>query len=123
MDFFSTSRNYSQEGIGVMFVPALDFVIDDKLHAKPAFLRGVEGGYSVVRAAQWGLLSVTDAYGRVVAIQKTSSKNPTILVADVPFSDGKTIYALHGNWFAWFCGLLFLILLCIFFRRKNFSNS
>jgi apolipoprotein N-acyltransferase len=117
MDFISPASRYSQEAVGVMFVPALDFVIDDRLHAKPAFLRGVEGGYSVVRSAQWGLLSVTDAYGRVVVLQKTSSKNPTFLVVQVPMGSGNSIYSRYGNWFVWLCGILFLIFLCVLFSR------
>lgn len=119
MDFISPGRNYSQKGVGIMFVPALDFVIDDWLHAKPAILRGVEGGYSVVRSAQWGLLSVTDAYGRVLAYKKTSLKNPTILVADVPMGEGKAFYAQCGNGFAWLCVILFLILFVFVFAFRG----
>ncbi len=111
MDFIDPSQQYARAGIGVMFVPALDFVVDGWLHAKPAILRGVEGGYSVVRVAQWGLLTVSDAHGRVLAQKKASPKNPTYIVAEVPMGSGKSIYSQYGNWFAWLCGILLLILL------------
>ena len=49
-----------------MLVPAYDFDRDASLHASMAVLRGVEGGFSVVRAARHGLLTVSDRYGRIV---------------------------------------------------------
>ncbi len=120
MDFIFPSQQYAREGVGLMLVPALDFVIDDWLHAKPAIMRGVEGGYAVVRVAQRGLLTVSDAYGRVLARQRASPKSPTFLVSEVPIGSGKTIYSQYGDWFAWLCSLLFLILVI---RCKSLSNS
>ena len=56
-------RAYSRLGVDAMLVPAYDFDRDAWSHASMAVLRGVEGGFSVVRAARDGLLTVSDRYG------------------------------------------------------------
>ena len=66
MDFAQLGRAYSRLGVNVMVAPAYDFGSDAWSHASMAVLRGVEGGFSVVRPARHGLLIVSDRYGRVV---------------------------------------------------------
>ena len=61
MDFVQPAKEYSRQGVGILFVPALDFHDDGWLHARVAIMRGVEGNYSVARAAQWGLLTAQTA--------------------------------------------------------------
>ena len=50
------------------------------LHASMAVLRGVEGGFSVVRSARHGLLTVSDRYGRIV--DHKASADATTLGSD-----------------------------------------
>ena len=66
MDFAQLGRTYSRLGVDAMLVPAYDFDRDASLHASMAVLRGVEGGFSVVRSARHGFLTVSDRYGRIV---------------------------------------------------------
>ena len=47
----------------MLLVPALDFTGDGWLHSRMALVRGVESGLTVVRAAAYGRLTVTDAGG------------------------------------------------------------
>jgi len=90
-------------------VPAWDFDSDGVWHARLAILRGVENGFAVARAANNGLLTVSDAYGRVVAVKATGySKWATVpansmvtLRADVPRGPGTTLYARIGDGLAW----------------------
>ena len=121
MDFPVIGREYSKAGIQLALVPALDFVADGWRHARIAILRGVEGGYPIVRAAQWGLLSVSDQYGNILAQKKTSMTWPTILIAKVPLGPGKeTLYSKFSDWFAWFAmALAAFILLFSLFRGRN----
>lgn len=117
MDFPLLSRQYNQDGVGLMLVPAWDFVKDARLHEHMAILRGVESGFTVARSAKQGLLSVSDSRGRVLASQ-TSTADPesssapfSILIAGAPVLHEPTFYAQAGNWFAWFDLLLAAALL------------
>jgi apolipoprotein N-acyltransferase len=63
-------------------------------------MRGVEGGYAIVRVAQQGLLTVSDHHGRIRAEAASSAGPDVLLVADVRVGPGSTIYGRAGNWFA-----------------------
>jgi len=67
--------------VRLLAVPAWDFVVDGRLHFRMALARGIENGFAMVRAAEQGLLTVTDGYGRTIA-SKTSGAE-ALLVADV----------------------------------------
>jgi apolipoprotein N-acyltransferase len=84
MDFQRLGHDYGKADAKIVFVPALDFVADNWLHARVAIMQGVENGYAVVRTAQWGLLTVSDSHGRIIAARKTSLTTPVGFVADVP---------------------------------------
>ncbi len=105
MDFPSLGRRYSLAGTGLMLVPAWDFGRDARLHAQMAWLRGVEGGYSVVRCAEDGLLSVTDSKGVAAAMSESMGKSDALLAASVKHGPGNTIYARTGDIFAVVCVL------------------
>ncbi|MGA3210949.1 MAG: nitrilase-related carbon-nitrogen hydrolase, partial [Terriglobales bacterium] len=57
MDFTPLSRQYGEAGTGLMLVPAWDFVLDRWLHGHMSIMRGVEDGFSIVRAAKQGYLT------------------------------------------------------------------
>jgi apolipoprotein N-acyltransferase len=63
MDFTNPARKNGQAGVGLMLVPGWDFDIDGFWHGHMAVMRGVEDGYSVVRAAKHGSLTVSDDRG------------------------------------------------------------
>ena len=65
LDFPVHMRKYGRKTAEVVCVPAWDFVQDDWLHSRMAILRGVENGFSEVRAARKGSLTISDYYGRV----------------------------------------------------------
>ena len=103
MDFDSMARLHAAAGTRLMFVPAWDFVRDAHFHAQGARLRGVEGGFSVVRAARQGLLTATDDRGRVLAELSSTSATDALLDAYVPVGSGVTPFSRYGSWFAWVC--------------------
>jgi apolipoprotein N-acyltransferase len=84
-----------------MAVPSFDFVVDGRLHSRMAVVRAVENGFALVRPAMEGRLLVTDAYGRVIAEDRTDGKPEALLVASVPPGPGTTFYARTGDWFGW----------------------
>ncbi|HEV2289654.1 MAG TPA: nitrilase-related carbon-nitrogen hydrolase [Candidatus Acidoferrales bacterium] len=107
MDFTALSRKYGEAGAGLMLVPGWDFVIDASWHGHIAIMRGVEDGFSIVRAARGGYLTVSDDRGRILAETRSDSAPFATLVADVPVTHDATLYLRLGDWFAW---LAFVIL-------------
>jgi apolipoprotein N-acyltransferase len=108
MDFPRLSRQYGQDGIGLLIVPAWDFVDDGWLHGRMAILRGVESGFSIARSAKLGILTATDDRGRILAERNTIGPLFASVIAMVPVRHDRTIYSRFGNWFAWLCVLLLL---------------
>jgi apolipoprotein N-acyltransferase len=100
MDFPELSREYGNDGTALLIVPAWDFVADGWLHGRMAMLRGVESGFTIVRAPKHGILTVTDDTGRVLAERVTGAEPFTSLVAAAPVRHSDTVYARLGDWFA-----------------------
>jgi apolipoprotein N-acyltransferase len=110
MDFAPMIRDYGQNGVRLMLVPAWDFKSDAVLHARMAQVRGVENGFAVVRAAADGILTVSDAYGRVTAESATSRDHPVTLTARIGLTDRGTVYSRIGDVFGWLTVLGALLL-------------
>jgi apolipoprotein N-acyltransferase len=100
MDFTPLSRDYGGAGVGLMLVPAWDFGEDRWFHGHMAVMRGVESGFSVVRSAKRGYLTVSDNRGRVLAEASSGSAPFATLLADVPAAHDTTLYLMLGDWFA-----------------------
>jgi len=104
MDFPTLGRRYAALGVDTLLVPAWDFDQDAWLHARMAILRGVESGFAVVRSARRGLLTVSDRYGRIVAVTASGSAPVASLTVRAGFGSGRaTVYARLGDVFGWFC--------------------
>ncbi|MFZ1081980.1 MAG: nitrilase-related carbon-nitrogen hydrolase [Candidatus Kryptoniota bacterium] len=120
MDFPNWIRKYGKSDVRIMFVPAWDFVSDGWLHSRMAVMRGVENGFSIVRSASEGLLTVSDAYGRVIADEQSSAAPIQSLIGDISPGPGMTLYSKTGDWFAWISvfGLLTTLCMLVWRRRK-----
>jgi len=104
LDFPRTISADARRGdIRIMAVPANDFGKDGWIHARMAVMRGVENGFSMVRAAFDGLETVSDAQGRVLARAHTDAPGMVALRAAVPLGPGATLYTRIGDLFAWAC--------------------
>lgn len=115
MDFEQPSRGYSQRGINILFVPALDFKADAWLHAESAIMQGVEGNFAVARAAQWGMLTLSNNKGNITAITSTErTGDATLLVGELKLDQGQSVYGKWGNWFGYLSGSLFVLLMVFF---------
>jgi apolipoprotein N-acyltransferase len=109
-DFPETARLLSRGDARIVVAPAWDFGIDAWLHSRMAVLRGVEGGFTLVRSARRGEMTVSDRYGRVIAAEPSGATAPTLVVeAPVP-NDHATIYARVGDLFGWSCAALVALL-------------
>jgi apolipoprotein N-acyltransferase len=120
MDFTSFSRSYGRSSAGLLLVPGWDFKVDGALHGHMAIMRGVEGGFSVARAARDGLLTVSDSRGRVLGEVRSDSASFATLLAQVPVTHHPTLFQVWGDWFAWVSvGLLGLALVRALLPRSH----
>ncbi len=111
MDFPDMLRGDAMVGPNLYAVPAWDFGGDAVWHARLAIMRGVENGFAVARAANNGLLTVSDAYGRVLAVKQTAAGGMVTLRGDVQRGPGQTLYAGIGDSLAYLCLALSVLLL------------
>jgi len=120
MDFPTLSRQYGNDGIGLLLVPAWDFGDDNWLHDRMAVMRGVESGFTIARAAKEGLLTVSDDRGRVLAQQTSKAAPFASLLASAPVRHDDTPYARFGDWFAWLAlAMLAAIIANVRFGRRR----
>jgi apolipoprotein N-acyltransferase len=101
LDFTAPSRNYGHDGVGLLLVPAWDFNVDRSWHGHMAVMRGVEDGFSIIRSAKNGYLTVSDDRGRILGEARSDSAPFATLIAKIPVAHDATIYLAMGDWFAW----------------------
>lgn len=103
MHFPTLGREYSLAGARLMLVLANDFEVDDWMTARMTALRGIEGGYSIARAARHGISFASDRYGRTF-VEHRSGRGLSTLSATVPIGPVRpTIYSVIGDAFGWLC--------------------
>lgn len=119
MDFPRTVRPDAENGVRLMGAPAGDFVLDAWLHGRMAIMRGVENGFALVRAANDGMLTASDAQGRLIASKTAAPTGMTMIVADLPLGPGPTLYTRIGDAFAWLCVSASLVLGAYVFQRRT----
>jgi apolipoprotein N-acyltransferase len=123
MDFPLLSRQYGNDEVGLLLVPAWDFDLDGWLHGRMAILRGVESGFSIARAPKQGILTLTDDRGRVLAERESSTAPFATLIGDIPVHHDRTLYARFGDWFAWLDLVLLAALLLNLPRLLRKANG
>lgn len=119
LDHAATIAEYGDDDAGLVLAPALDFTVDGWWHSRVAVTRGVEQGFSLVRAGQIGLMTVSDASGEVLA------EDERLAVAEVPTGHVETVYGRLGNWFLFpaFIMLLAGIAAAIPARRRKAAEE
>ncbi|PLY41750.1 hypothetical protein CSZ94_14090 [Janthinobacterium sp. ROICE36] len=114
MHFASLGQAYGAAGAQTMLVPAWDFQLDAWMGARMTVVRGVENGYAVLRAAREGVLTASDAYGRVLAERASSAMPGNTLLAPLPAGASVATWAgWLGPLFGWLCVALGVIVLCL----------
>ena len=119
MDFPQLSREYARDGTNLLLVPAWDFNLDRWLHARMAMLRAVENGFALARAARNGLLTLSDNRGRVMAEVATVPSRFIPLSGNLNVTHEKTFYARTGDWFAWLCLIMIVVLIVSHFHLRR----
>ena len=83
-----------------MLVPSWDWREIVPFHTYMASFRGIENGFSIVRATGDGLSAAFDYQGRTLATANAFTTKQA-MVAHVPTHGVKTIYAAIGDLVAW----------------------
>lgn len=83
-------------------------------HLRMARVRAVENRRWIVRATNSGITASIDPYGRIYRPLPRDVR----AAADLPydFRTNKTIYTRFGDWFAWLCVLVSVILVVVFWK-------
>jgi apolipoprotein N-acyltransferase len=119
MDFTPFSRQYGKAGVSLMLVPAWDFILDRWEHGHMTVMRGVEDGFTIVRAAKQGYLTVSDDRGRILAETRSDSAPFVSLVANVPVVHDATLYLRLGDWFEYLALAVFVFVFIRLYRSRN----
>lgn len=101
LDYERYSSRYRRLGASILYVPAWDFGRDGWLHSRIAMMRAVENGYTLVRNAQQGRLTISDDRGRVTAEANCENGKGAFLTGTTGPSAGPSLYSRWGNWFGW----------------------
>jgi apolipoprotein N-acyltransferase len=75
-------------------------------HLALASFRSIEQRRSLVRSTNTGISAFVDPVGRIVT--RSGIWTREALVDRVPMMQGRTVYALLGDWLGWVCALLSL---------------
>jgi apolipoprotein N-acyltransferase len=118
--FAEMGRSYAGLGAQALLVPAWDFGEDGEYAARLSAVRSVETGMPMLRAAREGLLTISDAYGRVV-VEKASAPLPGVtLLGRVPAPlSSPTLYSRTGDVFGWLCTAMAVLMLVLGYRRRG----
>jgi len=121
-DFESYMRKYGEKGVSVMYDPAWDFVRDGWWHSRIAIVGAVANGYSLVRNARQGRMTISDDRGRVQYEASSESQRMTTLIGELRPSMGRTLYSRLGDWFGWLMVGVALGSLVYLAARRSFTR-
>jgi apolipoprotein N-acyltransferase len=82
-------------------------------------LRGIEGGYSIARAARHGLSLISDPYGRFAAERRSGAATGTLVARAPSALTTPTLYVRVGDLFGWTCVAAWLGLVLAMRRRRS----
>ena len=85
-----------------------------------AILRSVECGFSIIRNARQGRLTINDFHGKVIAEANCSNGKESTLIGQVSLTRTHTFYTAYGEWFGFvviFTCILFIVL--TFIRKEK----
>jgi apolipoprotein N-acyltransferase len=86
-----------------------------------AVLRAVENGFALARSARNGMLTLSDNRGRIIAESATVPGRFVSITGKVDVAHEQTFYTRTGDWFAWLCVAMFVILLAFPFLARSRS--
>ena len=119
LDFPDYVRQAGNDDIDILLAPAFDWKEICPLSTYLTVFRAVENGFSLVRAAGYGLSIGVDYYGQVKSTADYFTTNDRIMITDLPTSGVPTLYSVIGDLFAWLSLAALVIMIFIVFIRKS----
>jgi apolipoprotein N-acyltransferase len=117
-DFPGMGRQHAKLGADLVVVPSSDWKGIDPYHTQMAAVRGIEGGFSVVRPVRYATSGAFDAYG----VRRASAnyfEGERVFVASVPARRIETPYSRIGDVVPLAALLAVLAAVVALFRRRN----
>jgi len=112
MEFHRFIRQAGKKGVDILIVPGDEPARGAaNIHTELSMFRAIENGCSMLRTTLEGLTMGTDYQGRVLSQLDfyNTTKNRSI-ITELPVKGVRTFYTQTGDWFAWFCIILFIFL-------------
>ena len=128
--FGELSREYARRGADVLIEMTNDGYLGNtpvlRQHLANSVFRAVETNRPLVRVTNVGITAYINERGEVLNAANVYTEATRVFT--ISKSDGnQTIYVKYGDWFAWACSIVSLVLLFLSFRktlsRKNAQNS
>ena len=91
-------------------------------HLNQTRMRAIENDRWLLSATNTGLTAAIDPTGRVVA--EVPRKQRTVLIAPYGLISGTTFYTRHGDWFAYLCAIISVVLVVSsWYRRTGYRRA
>ncbi len=125
MEFHRFIRQAGKDGVDIMIVPGDEPARGAAdMHTEYSMLRAVENGFSMLRTTLEGLTMGVDYQGRVLSqMSFYHTLRDRTVIMELPVHGARTVYARLGDWFAWACLVLLVILSGIAFVSAKVEDS
>lgn len=120
LDWVPYPRQAGLAQVGLMLVPADDWLAIENDHAISAVYRAIENGFSMIRPTSKGISLAVDPLGRELARGEYYTTDRLTIVAEVPVQALPTLYSQIGDVVAYACIFaLFNVTILGFVRRRR----
>lgn len=114
-------RDYARRGANVLVNISNDGWYGDsgawKQHMQQTQMRAVENGRWMLVGTNTGVTASVDPYGRIVAASERKIR--TALAAPYALLSGTTFYTQHGDWFAYLCAIISLVIIAFGLAKRG----
>jgi apolipoprotein N-acyltransferase len=126
MEYPDFMRQAGRQGVDIMLSGAIDGTPSSNgnpLHGIMASYRTIESGFSLARGGSFGQNEIVDYQGRFLATSNHVTAADRTVVAHVPVTGTRTVYAALGDFFPWSCVLALVSLAAIAALRGPAAGS
>ena len=107
--------------VDIMFAPANQVTKDLVVHSN--YMRTIENGFSLIRAAYNGISVAVDYNGKILNQMDSLETDDGIMYADIPTRGIRTLYTTIGDAFGWMCVAAGLIVLSMIYRKNKDTSE